>query len=58
VSEDVEDFVVLPDISIMVGHRRHESSEASSAVIALVFASVSVEPTTSYQAARVSMPTM
>jgi hypothetical protein len=54
-SEDVEDFVLILDSSIMVAHRRHESSEATSVVVALVFANVFVEQI-SYKVALVTSP--
>jgi hypothetical protein len=50
--DNVEDFVALFGF-IMVARRRHESSEAPTAVVALVLASVYVEPS-SYHAALVS----
>jgi hypothetical protein len=37
-SEYAKDFVPLPDLSMMVGHRRHDSYEPPTAPVALVLA--------------------
>jgi hypothetical protein len=52
-SDHVEDIVALPNFSMIVAHPRHKSTEGPVVPVALVSASVCVEPT-SYHATLVS----
>jgi hypothetical protein len=52
-SDHMDDILPLPDLSMMVAHPRHKCSEGPVDDVALVSASVCVEPT-SYKAALVS----
>jgi hypothetical protein len=42
-SHYAEDFVALPDLSMMVAHRHHKSTEALATAIELVYVCVCVE---------------
>jgi hypothetical protein len=52
-TDRVEEIVVIPDLSIMVAHPRHTSTEGPVSDVALVSASVCVEPA-SYMEALIS----
>jgi hypothetical protein len=52
-TDHVEEIVVIPDLSIMVAHPRHKSTEGPVSDVALVSANVCVEPA-SYKEALIS----